>query len=397
MGGAIWPTVVVHSRATIDRITRVNDGAITIVYDGDGNRVAQTAGGVTTRYLVDDRNPTGYAQVVEELVNGQVQRTYTYGHDLISQRQLTAGIWTTSFYGYDSLGSVRLLTDGSGAVTDQYTYDAFGAAMTTQGTTPNVYRFTGEQFDANLGLYYLRARYYNMDSGRFQSLDTYSGRVNEPLTLHKYLYAYADPINITDPSGQVGLAGYAKAYKPSILARAWVWVVGLAVACVYRLTTSVVATALEIAILGGRMKFSNLSNPCGVEREEKKTCDSPEYSGYVRCDAIQDRYPFEGNATVALGIARTIAGWELNLNLFDPKKLEKGPCSLTSGKVSGTHYLVRRSVYNSRTGQMDPVGRPLTSIGECECCDDKGGEPTIKKRCGFFGDHDPRFPGYIEP
>jgi YD repeat-containing protein len=41
-------------------------GTVSLVYDGDGNRVAKTASGVTTRYLVDDLNPTGYAQVVEE-------------------------------------------------------------------------------------------------------------------------------------------------------------------------------------------------------------------------------------------------------------------------------------------------------------------------------------------
>ena len=36
------------------------------------------------------------------------------------------GSWTASFYGYDGHGSVRMLTDTSGAVTATYTYDAFG-------------------------------------------------------------------------------------------------------------------------------------------------------------------------------------------------------------------------------------------------------------------------------
>lgn len=53
-----------------DRIKSADGGAVKIVYDGDGNRVSKTVGGVTTRYLVDERNPTGYAQVVEELVGG---------------------------------------------------------------------------------------------------------------------------------------------------------------------------------------------------------------------------------------------------------------------------------------------------------------------------------------
>ncbi len=51
-------------------------GAVTMVYDGDGNLVAETVGGVTTKYLVDTLNPTGYAQVMDELVSGSVTRTY---------------------------------------------------------------------------------------------------------------------------------------------------------------------------------------------------------------------------------------------------------------------------------------------------------------------------------
>jgi hypothetical protein len=44
-------------------------GGVTIVYDGDGNRVTETIGSVTTNYLVDTINPTGYEQVVDELQN----------------------------------------------------------------------------------------------------------------------------------------------------------------------------------------------------------------------------------------------------------------------------------------------------------------------------------------
>ena len=48
-------------------------GSVTLVYDG--NRVSETAGGVTTKYLVDNLNPTGLPQVLDELVNGSVTRT----------------------------------------------------------------------------------------------------------------------------------------------------------------------------------------------------------------------------------------------------------------------------------------------------------------------------------
>jgi hypothetical protein len=53
----------------------LSHGAVTMVYDGDGNRVAETVGSTTTKYLVDTLNPTGYAQVIDELVSGLVNRT----------------------------------------------------------------------------------------------------------------------------------------------------------------------------------------------------------------------------------------------------------------------------------------------------------------------------------
>jgi RHS repeat-associated protein len=58
-----------------------------------------------------------------------------------------------------------------GAVTDSYEYDAFGNSFTVSGTTPNEMMYRGEQFDSDLGLYYLRARYYNPLTGRFMSRD----------------------------------------------------------------------------------------------------------------------------------------------------------------------------------------------------------------------------------
>lgn len=141
-----------------NRLSSVGDGAVTYQYDGDGNRVAKTVGGVTTTYLVDANSLTGYAQVAEELQGGQVVRQYTYGHDLVSQRQLLGGQWSLSYYGYDGHGSVRTLTDAAGAVTDTYTYDAFGSLTAATGGTPNEYLYAGERFDPETGLYHLRAR-----------------------------------------------------------------------------------------------------------------------------------------------------------------------------------------------------------------------------------------------
>jgi RHS repeat-associated protein len=183
-----------------NKLTSTSDG-ITVVYDGDGNRVSKTANGVTTKYLVDTNNLTGYAQVVEELQNGSVTKQYTYGLDLISQRQLSG----VSFYNYDGHGSVRGLSNISGSVTDTYTYDAFGTIIERTGTTENSYLYAGEQFDSDLGFYYNRARYLNVETGRFISFDTYEGNNQDPISLHKYLYANADGVNKIDPSGNYSI------------------------------------------------------------------------------------------------------------------------------------------------------------------------------------------------
>jgi RHS repeat-associated protein len=174
-----------------------NGGVLSIVYDGDGNRVAKTVAGVTTRYLVDGRNLTGYAQVLEELSGGAVQRVYTYGLNRISQSQ--AG--EDSFYGYDGHGNVRFLTEATGTITDSYDYDAFGNVLSHAGTTPNVYLYSGEQNDPTLGLYYLRARYLSQSTGRFWTMDNVEGNRQSPLSLHKYAYAGNEPVLRVDPSG----------------------------------------------------------------------------------------------------------------------------------------------------------------------------------------------------
>jgi RHS repeat-associated protein len=147
--------------------------------------------------LVDTNNLTGYAQVVEELVSGQVTKQYTYGLDLISQRQ-SSGV---SFYNYDGHGSVRGLSNVSGSVTDTYSYDTFGTLIERTGNTDNNYLYAGEQFDSDLGFYYNRARYLKANAGRFISQDTFEGNSSDPTSLHKYAYASNNGVNKIDPSG----------------------------------------------------------------------------------------------------------------------------------------------------------------------------------------------------
>jgi len=168
------------------------------VYDGDGNRVSKTVDGVTTYYLVDDRNPSGYPQVVEVWNDSDHSlKVYNYGLALISQQQVT----NVCYYGFDGHGSVRFLTDTNGTVTDTYAYDAYGTLIASSGSTANSYLYCGQQLDPDLGLYYNRARYLNPNTGRFWTSDTFTGNNEDPLSLHKYLYTQDDPVDGSDPSG----------------------------------------------------------------------------------------------------------------------------------------------------------------------------------------------------
>jgi RHS repeat-associated protein len=89
------------------------------------------------------------------------------------------------------------------SVTDTYEYDGFGNLLNPASSgTSNNYLYRGEQFDPDLGLYYLRARYYDPLTGRFMSRDPQSGFLSAPMTLHRYLYGAADPIDWRDPSGR---------------------------------------------------------------------------------------------------------------------------------------------------------------------------------------------------
>jgi len=65
---------------------------------------------------------------------------------------------------------------GSGVACD---YDAFGNLIHSNGSTPNSYLCSGEQYDPDLHLYYNRARYLNVSTGRFWSLDTLEGNYLE--------------------------------------------------------------------------------------------------------------------------------------------------------------------------------------------------------------------------
>ena len=111
-----------------------------------------------------------------------------------------------SWYLYDGHGSVRMLAIGTGQTTDTWTYDAWGETTSRTGVTENDYLYAGERFDRTTELYQLRARYLDPKTGTFLSLDPYQGNRHDPASLHKYMYANANPVNNVDPTGLTSIA-----------------------------------------------------------------------------------------------------------------------------------------------------------------------------------------------
>jgi RHS repeat-associated protein len=183
----------------------VNGVTTTYVTNANGDRVSETTGNVTTCSLVDDTNPTGYSQILEQntSTSGAPATSYIIGDRVLGQA--TAG--APSYLISDGQGSTRLVTDASGSVTARYAYDAFGNAVGfTAGGAATSILYSGQQFDAGLSEYHLRARDYDPLTGTFTTFDSANNGNADPIDLHKYLYAGANPLNAWDPTGHFELA-----------------------------------------------------------------------------------------------------------------------------------------------------------------------------------------------
>jgi RHS repeat-associated protein len=187
------------------RVARTDGTVVDIAYDADGNRVQTrvtpaTGPPTVTNYVVDASGPLAHV-VAETDGTGGLQAVYVRAQD-----ELLGVIRGTGarFYHADGVGSIRWLTDETGAVTDRYTYSAFGDRIEHIGSDPQPYAFAGEPYDPNVGMQHHRARWMDPRLGRFASVDPLDPKVGplyDPPELHRYRYAADDPVNRIDPSG----------------------------------------------------------------------------------------------------------------------------------------------------------------------------------------------------
>ncbi|MHB9095942.1 MAG: RHS repeat-associated core domain-containing protein, partial [Eubacteriales bacterium] len=112
------------------------------------------------------------------------------------------------YYLHDGLGSVTQLVRPNGEVRDHYGYDEYGvpapgAKLSEDGrnVNHNTFGYTGELWDEEDNLLYLRSRYYMPEVGRFINRDTFPGYTANPLSMHKYAYVENNSVNFVDPSG----------------------------------------------------------------------------------------------------------------------------------------------------------------------------------------------------
>ena len=126
-------------------------------------------------------------------------RRYHYAYGPLSVTD-AAG---TRFIGTDALGSPTDLTTTTGTVAAAHQYDAWGQYR--NGTAPSAEEpklgYTGHQYDPETGLVYARARYYDPEIGIFISRDTYEGELEDGPSLHRYAYAWSNPLRYWDSTG----------------------------------------------------------------------------------------------------------------------------------------------------------------------------------------------------
>lgn len=164
-------------------------------------------GGTTTKFLAD-----GDEEIAELDAANNLIRRYIPGRQVDDRIAVAEGSSTLSptltYFHVNHQGSAMAMTDAAGNAAgcaagvncQKLAYDEYGnlSSDTVGGGEP--YRFAGRRFDNETGLYYYRARYYASSVGRFMQMDSIGSQDD----LNVYAYVGNDPLDRTDPSGNVG-------------------------------------------------------------------------------------------------------------------------------------------------------------------------------------------------
>jgi RHS repeat-associated protein len=160
-------------------------------YDGLGRRIQRTTSArANKRYVYD-----GQDVLLDLNADWSVATTYVSDLGIDNKLRQTSSTTGVSYFLTDHLGSTAGLTDASGSLLEQLSYDSFGNST---GSPRSRYGYTGRERDPDTGLLYYRARWHDPEVGRFISEDPI-GFLGRDLNL--YGYVHNDPLRLIDPSG----------------------------------------------------------------------------------------------------------------------------------------------------------------------------------------------------
>ena len=171
--------------------------SITYGYNADGKRISKTVNGTTYNfsYLGDQ---------LTEMTWGSNKLHFTY--DSTGPASVTYN-GNRYFYLKNAQGDVTGLVNASGTQVVSYTYDPWGAPMSTDGTmastlgAANPLRYRGYVYDTETGFYYLSSRYYNPVWGRFINADGYASTGQGFTGDNMFAYCNDNPVNYKDSEG----------------------------------------------------------------------------------------------------------------------------------------------------------------------------------------------------
>src|SRR5215213_2546591 len=175
-----------------NQLASISGGGLTasFSYDSFGRRKAKTINGATTEFVFDG------ASVVQEKSGGTPSANLLMGN--VDQTFTRTDATGTRHFLTDGLGSTLGLTDGSGNVSTEYTYEPFGQATASGAASSNASQYTGRDNDGT-GVNFYRSRYYSPTLQRFIGEDSIGFAGGDA---NLYAYVFNSPTNSTDSSGQ---------------------------------------------------------------------------------------------------------------------------------------------------------------------------------------------------
>jgi RHS repeat-associated protein len=201
--------VAVQDYQLVDHGNRIDRAITTMSYDGLGRKLVEAydpklgpQGIKRTEYTFDGLDPIAEY----EILNGQRADYYRGdGSSLVTLQHYPAGTPGQAYwYQFNGKGDVSGLTKQSGQSTHNYRYDAYGSVIPDNGnfTAPhNDYTLTGKEFNGDTGLTYFGARFYDAVMGVWLNQDSYRGEYKTPMSLHRYMYVYGNPVSYYDHYG----------------------------------------------------------------------------------------------------------------------------------------------------------------------------------------------------